>query len=88
MHVSPEASNQANMGVWFYSTFFTSVWVYLYVISGLIVKAGSFIEILGSFIRKIFDIDNKPLRSMGYVCMVLVSLIFLIVPFIELFFKE
>lgn len=75
-----------NMGVWFYSTFFTSVWIYLYVISGMIVKAGSFIGILASCIRKIFDIDKKPLRSMGYVSIAFVSLAFLIVPFAKLLF--
>jgi hypothetical protein len=74
------------VGIWLYSTFFTSVWVYLYILSGMIVKVGSFIGILGRLIRKIFDIDNRPLRSMGYVCMVLVSLIFLIAPFVKLLF--
>lgn len=84
--MSTFADKVPNMGVWFYSTFFTSVWIYLYVISGMIVKAGSFIGILASCIRKIFDIDNKPLRSMGYVCIAFVSLIFLIVPFAKLLF--
>ena len=86
MNVSGKNIDMYIMGVWFYSTFFTSVWIYLYVISGLIVKAGSFIGILASCTRKIFDIDNKPLRSMGYVCIVCVSIIFLIVPFAKLLF--
>ena len=86
MNVNTVDNDNLNMGVWFYSTFFTSVWIYLYIISGLIVKAGSFIGILASCIRKIFDIDKKPLRSMGYVCIAFVSLIFLIVPFAKLLF--
>ncbi len=73
-------------GIWFYSTFFTSVWLWLYVISGLIVKVGIFSGILIGRMRGIFDIDNKPLRSMGLVCILFVSIIFLIVPFVKLLF--
>ncbi len=72
--------------IWMPTTFFTSIWVWLFFSSGLIVKVIGFFRILASFIRKVLDIDNKPLRSMGYVCMFLVSLIFLIAPFAKRLF--
>ena len=71
-------------GIWLYTTFFTSVWIWLYVLSGLIVKVGAFSGILIGRMRRILDIENKPLRSMGMVCILFVSLIFLIVPVVKL----
>jgi hypothetical protein len=74
------------LGVYFYSTFFTSIWVWVYVMSGLAVKVGVMSSELLISTRRIFDIEKKPLRSMGYVCMVIVSIIFLVVPFAKLLF--
>ncbi len=73
-------------GIWLYTTFFTSVWIWLYVLSGLIVKVGAFSGILIGRMRRILDIDNKPLRSMGLVCILFVSIIFLIVLLARLLF--
>ncbi|MFX1453072.1 MAG: hypothetical protein ACFFCM_19715 [Promethearchaeota archaeon] len=66
----------------FFSTFFTSIWVWLFAISGYTVK---FLEYAGYSINhtlKYLDIDNKPLRSMGLVTIMLVSIIFAIIPFL------
>lgn len=74
------------IGVWFYSTFFTSIWIYLYVISGLIVKLGVKSGILVGRIGEIFNVSEKPLRVMGYICIIFVSIIFLIASFVNSLF--
>lgn len=64
-------------GIWFYSTFFTSVWVWLYALAGFAVKLG---EVLGLWVgrfKRIMDIHEKPFSSMGYAAMVIVTLGFL-----------
>jgi len=72
-----------SLAVFFYSTFFTSVWVWLFALSGMVVKiAGYFTSVL-SRIAKILDIENKPLRSMGFVSIALVTLLFLVSPFLR-----
>jgi hypothetical protein len=63
-------------GIWFYSTFFTSVWVWLYALSGAAIKL---VELLGiglARLRSVLDVDQKPLLSLGVMSMVLVSLAF------------
>ena len=71
-------------GIFFYSTFFTSVWVWLYAISGLAVKVGEYFGITVSRIRWFLDIENKPLHSLGVISMLLVTLIYLGVGFYRL----
>lgn len=75
--LNSECGNDITVGVWLYSTFFTSIWVWLYFLSGLIVKIIVFLAKLLGWTIRILDIDNKPLRSIGVVCVVIVSVIFL-----------
>lgn len=72
-----EQGNDITVGVWLYSTFFTSIWVWLYFLSGLIVKIIVFFAKLLGWTVRFLDIDNKPLRSIGVVGVVIVSFIFL-----------
>lgn len=70
-------------GIFFYSTFFTSVWVWLYALSGFIVKLGEYLGVGFSWLKAILDIRNKPLRSMGLILDILISIAFLIsLPFL------
>lgn len=72
-------------GIFFYSTFFTSVWVWLYTLSGFIVKLGEYLGVGFSWLKAILDIKNKPLRSMGLILDILISIAFLIsLPFLIL----
>ena len=50
-------------GVHLYSTFFTSVWVWLYALSGLIVRGARSFE----FVRDRLNVVERPLYSMGLV---------------------
>jgi hypothetical protein len=63
-------------GIWFYSTFFTSVWVWLYALSGAAIKLVELVGIGLARLRSVLDVDQKPLLSLGVVSMVLVSLAF------------
>jgi hypothetical protein len=73
----------ATPAIWFYSTFFTSVWVWLYASSGLVVKLGEYLGIGIKALKTVVDIDNKPLRSMGFVAMLLVTLVYVVAaPFL------
>jgi hypothetical protein len=58
------------MGLWymFYPAYWTSVWVALYVSAGFIVKA--------EFIKRHFDIEKKPLQSIGLVAGALVAVVY------------
>ncbi len=51
-------------GIFLYTTLFTSVWVWLYVGGGMILK---FIQKIVP-VRRWFDLENAPLRSIGFVC--------------------
>lgn len=72
-----------SFGICFYSTFFTSVWVWVYALSGLVVRLGQYLGISLRGLKMILDLDKKPLRSMGLVAMLLVTLLYLVAaPFL------
>lgn len=65
-------------GIYIYSSFFTSFWVWLYLGSGLIVRAAQFIPGLREFLRRACKVQDYPLRVLavvsGLVALMLVSL--------------
>jgi len=64
----------------FYTSFFTSVWIWLYVLAGMLVKVGDRFNILLSRFRKMFDVNKKPLSSLGFVSMLIITILYLAVP--------
>ena len=56
-------------GVWVFASFFTSAWVWIYVLTGALVKMLCWFGISICAL----DIDTKPIASLGWVGMVLVS---------------
>ena len=63
-------------GIFFYSTYFTSVWVWFYALSGGAIRTLGFgVDLM----RKFLDIDNVPIRALGYVSSVIVILLFVVV---------
>ena len=66
----------SSMGILLYSTYFTSIWVWLFLLSGWIIKhifwGGQKVE----FLLRFLDINNKPLRSMGVVSCILITIVF------------
>jgi hypothetical protein len=66
-----------------FSTLFTSVWVWLYVVSGLLIKAVQ--PILGAldWLKQLIDIESRPAEAMGFLLAVLVSIGFAVgAPFV------
>ena len=70
-------------GIYLYATYFTSLWILLYVSSTLFLRfwhsAG--VRFLG--LRSLFHIEEKPLRSIGIVCIALVTVVFAFLPFLR-----
>ena len=78
--LSVEQLGLFSLGIFFYSTFFTSVWVCLYALSGFAVKVAGNLGIGMSRLSGVLDIEKKPLRSMGFLSIALISLLFLVLP--------
>ena len=55
---------------YFYTTFFTSVWLWLYVSSTALIRMASRSDPLLRFLRYILPIEDKPLRAIGIVAFV------------------
>jgi hypothetical protein len=68
-------------GIFFYSTFFTSVWVWLYAVAGGLLRLASYLGLVLRGLRGILDIQNKPLRSIGMVSNLLITLVYMGMPF-------
>lgn len=67
------------MGVLFYSTFFTSIWLWLYFLSGIVVRVLSRSRKIIRVLQDWLDIENHPLQTMGVVAGGLVALLILVV---------
>ena len=55
------------IGIFFYSTFFTSIWLWLFGLSQLVVTVASRAEPLLRVVKYVFPIDEKPFRSLGII---------------------
>ena len=60
-------------GIFVYSAFLTSVWLWLYALSGFLVKAIARSRKGLHFLQRHLNIEEHPLRSMGFVLMLLVT---------------
>jgi len=69
------------VGIFLYTTLFTSVWVWLYVGGGMVLK---FIQKIAPM-RRWFDLENAPLRSIGFVCNIGVTTVIAIVFLAQVF---
>ena len=63
----------AFVGIFIYSTFLTSVWVWLYALSGFLVKGIAASRKGLHFLKRHLNLEEHPLRSMGFVLMFLVT---------------
>ena len=63
-------------GIFFYSTFFTSVWLWLYVIAAIILKGLKYFGVIVEKAGTIFDLENKPISALGIVASIFVTFIF------------
>ena len=71
-------------GVFFYSTFFTSVWVWLYAVAGFALRLTQAVGVGASHLTAVLDVEQKPLRSLGFVSNLLVTLAYVLAwPFLK-----
>lgn len=62
--------------LWIYPAFFTSIWLWLYVGSGFLLKAARRFDIGFDWFNPHFDIERKPLQSIGLVAGALVAVVY------------
>ncbi len=72
------SGNASFFGVWIYSTFLTSVWLWLYALSGFLVKTIARSRKGLHFLQEHLNIEEHPLRSMGFVLMLLVTVVYVV----------
>jgi hypothetical protein len=58
---------------WFYPAFFTSVWLWLYASSGFILTIAGRFDLGLNWLNRHFDVEKKPLQSIGLVSAALVA---------------
>lgn len=73
------ASTTALFGIFFCSTFITSAWVWLYALGGSVIKAAQYLGFGTAKLKRWLDIEKQPMLSIGYVCMMLVTLGFVLI---------
>lgn len=60
------------ISVFFYSTFLTSIWIWLYICGVGVLRALQTLGRSTRFLHAVLDIDKKPLKSIGFVTMILI----------------
>ena len=70
------------IGIFLYSTFLTSVWVWLYFLGGIVIKIVEYIGLGTAKLRRWLDVENQPMRAIGYMCIIIVTIGFLVFPII------
>lgn len=71
------------VSIFLYSTFFTSVWVLLYASSTIMIKATLSFKYVNNIFVRHWDIDGKPVKYIGLMSIIIVTIIFAIgAPFI------
>jgi hypothetical protein len=63
-------------GLFFYSAFFTSVWLWLYAASVLVSRVLLRMNSGVGFLLRVTDVERQPFRSMGFVSVSIVSVLF------------
>lgn len=63
-------------GVFIYSTFLTSIWIWLYVFSGVVSRILVKFSAFRSLISGTFRVTEKPLSILGGICISLVTVVF------------
>ncbi len=74
------SADGAPVGVWFYSTFFTSVWLWLFVLSAIAVAIGRYLGKWFTWLRRMFTPKARPLNFLGIVTSIIVATICFLTP--------
>lgn len=71
------------LGVSLYSTFFTTLWVWLYVSSRALFRLLDCLKINLSAVSRYLDVDTEPIRVIGFLITVLITAMSLIIAIID-----
>ena len=66
------------VGIFFYSTFFTSFWFLLYFLSAVIVKMVAKTNRGLEFLKSSLELETKPLKSLGFFALLFITTLYLI----------
>lgn len=75
-------SGDGLLGISLISTFFTSIWIWLYAIAGLTLQGST--SLLGGveWMRELFDVENRPVQALSLMLAILTTGVFLLsIPF-------
>lgn len=82
IYLGQDVSGHLSLGVFFYSTLFTSVWVWLFVISWLFVIYSAHFQRVLAMLQFVLPIKTRPIRAIGEVAAVFTALGFVILAII------
>jgi len=68
-----------NFGIFFYTTFLTSFWIWLYVLALIIARIVVRLGRVWSWFKGVLNFTEKPLRSLGFLSMILVTVIYILI---------
>ena len=61
--------------IYLISTFFTSIWIWLYVLSGVTLRSFNGLIVSFKFFKKHLDIENKPFKSLGSFLVIVITIL-------------
>lgn len=73
-----ETGDRLPVGLFFYSTFFTSVWVWLFASSRAAYRGIESMRRRGAFLWRLADVEQKPFRALGLGSILIVTLGFIV----------
>jgi hypothetical protein len=65
------------VGLWFYATFLTSVWVLLYAASGILIRISGTIRFISTFLKRFCDVREKPILSLAVITISIITLLYI-----------
>jgi hypothetical protein len=75
--ISPFGGNGLSyVGLWFYATFFTSIWLWLTALGASILRFGHVMTSTRKVFAWLFKIDEKPFRAIGAVVLAIETIAF------------
>jgi hypothetical protein len=73
------------LGVWFYSNFMASLWLWLYVLASLVLRLAQRMEKGVVVAKRVLDIERQPFMSLAVVCILMTSACYLFALLFVLF---
>jgi hypothetical protein len=74
-----------SFGIWYYTNFFSSVWLWLYGLSALLIRVGGDLGYGWMFVRRRMDIDKQPFMALAVVCISIVTIVYMVIVPVMLF---